>query len=102
MAYGGNFLKCILTYLCCTKYNEIIMCHLDVQNHVSQGNTKISDIIWSVLGKGWKCVFNYVSLRCVKACFIYNVTQKFSDILWAMLRNGRKLCSMVFNTFQQN
>ena len=32
---GGKFLKRILTYLYSTKYNEINVCHLDVQNHTS-------------------------------------------------------------------
>ena len=31
----GNFLKPILTYLCCTLHNEIKICHLDVQIRVS-------------------------------------------------------------------
>ena len=29
-SYGGKILKCILTYLDCTKNNEINICHLDV------------------------------------------------------------------------
>ena len=37
-----RFLKCILTYLYCTKCNEINICHLDVQKHVSYtGSHKI-------------------------------------------------------------
>ena len=31
----GGFLKRILTYLYCTIYNEISICHSDVQKHVS-------------------------------------------------------------------
>ena len=38
-AYGGKCLKSILTYLDCTKYNEIDMCHFDVQNHTSYKNS---------------------------------------------------------------
>ena len=34
-SYGGNFLKRILTHLYSTKYNEINICHIDVQNHTS-------------------------------------------------------------------
>ena len=34
-AYGGKCLKSILTYLDCTKYNEIDICHFDVQNNTS-------------------------------------------------------------------
>ena len=34
-AYGGKFLKRILTYFYCTKNNEIDICHWDIQNHVS-------------------------------------------------------------------
>ena len=33
--YEGKFLKHILTYLYSTKYNEIHICHLDVQTHFS-------------------------------------------------------------------
>ena len=35
--YGlrGKLLKCILTYLYCTKYNEINMCYSDVQNNIN-------------------------------------------------------------------
>ena len=61
MADERKFLKCTLTYLCCSKYNEIVICHLNVQNHVSQGHTYISDILWAMLGKGRKYVFHYVS-----------------------------------------
>ena len=35
MAYGGNSLMHVLPYLYSTKYNEITVCHLDVQKHVS-------------------------------------------------------------------
>ena len=36
MAYeGGGSLRCILTYLSCTKYSDISMRHLNVQKHVS-------------------------------------------------------------------
>ena len=34
MAYGGNFLKHILTFLYCTKYNEINICHSYVQQFI--------------------------------------------------------------------
>ena len=37
-AYGEKFLKLFLTYLSCMKYNEINMCHLDIQNNVSYKN----------------------------------------------------------------
>ena len=33
-AYGGKHLKRVLTYLLCTKYHEINVCHLDIQKHV--------------------------------------------------------------------
>ena len=36
MAYGeGTFLKLILTYFYCFKYNENNICHSNVQKHVS-------------------------------------------------------------------
>ena len=31
----GNSLKCILLYLYCINYNEINVCHLGMQKHVS-------------------------------------------------------------------
>ena len=31
----GNSLKCILLYLYCINYNEINICHSDIQKHVS-------------------------------------------------------------------
>ena len=34
-AYGGKCLKPILTYLDCTKYNEINISHSDLQKHVA-------------------------------------------------------------------
>ena len=36
--YREEFLKSILTYLYSTKYNEINICHLDVQNDTSKKN----------------------------------------------------------------
>ena len=33
--WGGEFLKCILTHLCFTKYNEINVCHSYIQKHAS-------------------------------------------------------------------
>ena len=35
---GRKFLKRILIYLCCTKYNEINVCHFDEQNFTSNKN----------------------------------------------------------------
>ena len=32
---GGKFLKHMLTYLCCSNYNEINMCHSDIEKYVS-------------------------------------------------------------------
>ena len=32
----------------------------------------------------------HISFRCTKACFVYRVTQKIFDILWAMLGNSWK------------
>ena len=29
-----------------------------------------------------------ISFICTKACFVYRITQKISDILWTMLRNS--------------
>ena len=34
----GKILKRILTWLCCTKHNEINICHSDVHRHVSYKN----------------------------------------------------------------
>ena len=34
LSNGGNFLKRILTYLYCIKYNEINMYHSDVQKNI--------------------------------------------------------------------
>ena len=34
-SYRGKFLKRVLTYLCCTKCNEINICHLYIHKHVS-------------------------------------------------------------------
>ena len=55
---GGKFLKHIITYLCCTKYNEINLCHSDVQKHVSY--------------KKWFKLYKY---------FVYRHIQKFFDTL---------------------
>ena len=32
---GGNFLKDILTFICCTEYSEINVSHTVIQKHVS-------------------------------------------------------------------
>ena len=39
MAYGGGGIKHILTYLYFSKLNEIIMCHLDLQQQQQQQKT---------------------------------------------------------------
>ena len=57
-AYGGKCLNRILTYLDCTKYNEINIDPSHIQNHVSYK-------------KGYKKHKYYV----------YRLTQKFSDTL---------------------
>ena len=55
----GKLLKRNLTYLFFTKGNEIYICHLDIQNHVSY--------------KKW-CKYKY---------FAYKLTHNVSDTLWA-------------------
>ena len=60
-AYGGNFLKRILAYLYCIKYNEIIMPHLHIEKHVS--------------------IEKWVKLH---KCFAFRLTRKFSDTLLTM------------------
>ena len=54
-------LKRILTYLDCTKYNEINIGHLHIQKHVS----------YKKLYKKYKY-------------YVYRIAQKFSDILHPM------------------
>ena len=57
-------IKCFLTSLYCTKYNEIYVSHLDVQkvvtvlifhNKVSQ---KVMNTLWDVARNKWKSIFN--------------------------------------------
>ena len=38
---GENYLQRILTYLFCTKCNELNMCHSNVQKHVSYKKKKM-------------------------------------------------------------
>ena len=58
MAYGGKCLKCVLTYLHCTKCNESNIGYLNTQNHVLYKNdVKNTNIM------------------------VYNFTRKFSDEL---------------------
>ena len=54
----GKCLKSILTYLDCTKYNEMYIGHLHIQKHVS----------YKKLYKKYKY-------------YVYRLTQKFSDTL---------------------
>ena len=52
----GEFLNRILTYLYCTKYNEINTFHPDSQKHVSHAGftQKISDTLCAMFGNLWK------------------------------------------------
>ena len=42
---GRKLLKHILTYLHSIKYNEINICHLDVQNHISHAESSKKFVI---------------------------------------------------------
>ena len=55
----GGFLKRILTYLCCIKYNEINVCHSDKYKHASHK----------------KSYFN-------TTCILYTGSYKSFPILW--------------------
>ena len=57
---GRKFLKQILTYLYCTKYNEIDVWHLDVHKHVSY----------------------------TVQILVYKITEKVSYMLWTTFRNA--------------
>ena len=57
IAYEGSFLKCIVTYLYCTKCNEINIFLSDVQKLrtkdmfcIQNYAQKISDTLWIILG----------------------------------------------------
>ena len=108
-AYGEKKLK---TY--CTKCNEINICHLDIQKHVSYEKwfkyhiffvyrfTENFSIHYGRWQENFQSVFyqTYTTLnvmklkhfffKCTIACFIYRITPKISDILWDMRRNGFK------------
>ena len=60
-SYGGKYLKHILTYLFCIKYNEINMCHLDIHKNV--------------IDKKWQKYYKY---------FVYKVIENF-PILWGKI-----------------
>ena len=49
----------------------------------------------------------YISLRCIEWYFMNKITDKTSDIIWAMFKNNWKcfyfhLCCIVLNAFLQN
>ena len=48
---SGIFSKRILTYLYCTKFNEIKLCHSDVQKHVSY--TGLKNNVWYIMDYAW-------------------------------------------------
>ena len=70
MHYGAwGFLKRIVINLPPSKDNEINIFQSDVQNHVSYHTgisysfriiQMITDILWTMLGNGWKFIFNRV------------------------------------------
>ena len=68
----GNSLKCILLYLYCINYNEITICHSDIQKHVSH--------------EKWLKSYNN---------FLYRLSQKFFDTL----QNTGEIFKAYFNQF---
>ena len=72
----GKILKRILTWLCCTKHNEINICHSDVQDHVSYiGSHK--DFLYN-MGYAWIWLEIHFQL-CFMVCFYYTKFNALSD-----------------------
>ena len=110
-SYGEKFLKSILMYLYSTKCNEINVCHLDIQKHVSyekwfkyiiylaywfiqkfsntQRNVGEGRFLKLILANLYctECTKLIRFFRCTIAYFKYRITQKIFDILWNMLGN---------------
>ena len=105
---GGKYVKRILTFLNCPKYDEINMGHLSIQKHVSYKKMiqKVQTLCIQVHTKVFRCITVYVrkfSKRILmylfrnkyneiniwaKACFLCRITQSISDILCATLGSG--------------
>ena len=70
----GKFLKSIVTHLYSTKYIEINICHSFRPTKVCfvyRIIQEISDILWTMLGNGWKCILNSVH-DLFPSSYIYN------------------------------
>ena len=75
-----KFSKFIVTYLHCTKYNEIkYFIQLYKNMFHMQDHTKISDISWVILGIVWICILYCISqfvsiiLNFIALCDMYTV-----------------------------